>query len=181
MAIAAIPNGVHKRIVAFVSDGFRSSARLARQYGWIHQRCHFHLLAQLQVNRGAWKLRSSSDRPLRESIYQDVRSLLTETSVAQRETLVTRLRQSIAKPACPRRLGMIVRELLRHRASFLAYLQYPALNLPTTTNTVESMNRLLRRKTRMLPTPAALSLWVTVMVRTIKTITCNGHRINQIK
>src|SRR3989344_820551 len=45
--VAAIPQETKKRVKAFVSDGFRGSKLIAREHGWIHQRCHFHLLMAL--------------------------------------------------------------------------------------------------------------------------------------
>lgn len=181
MVIADIPGDIKKRIIAMVSDGFRSSRRIADSHGWILQRCHFHLIAQLQVNRGKWKLRGREDSLLRESIYHDVRMTLTERNPRRLQVIVKRLRATSNMPACPHRLAMIVREFLRTIDFFRSYLRYPQLNLPTTTNVVESMNNLLRKKVRMLPTPASLRLWAIAMIRTIKKLKCNGHIINQIK
>src|SRR3989338_2308511 len=43
VALATIPTETKKRTLAFVSDGFRGSKLIAKEQGWIHQRCHFHL------------------------------------------------------------------------------------------------------------------------------------------
>src|SRR3989344_1822329 len=181
MVIEYIPADIKERIIALVSDGFRSSRRIARSHGWIFQRCHFHLIAQLQVNRGKWKLKGREDASLRESMSQDVRTALTERDQRTLRLVIKRLQRSIILPLCPRRLGAIAREFLRNLDFFRSYLRYPELNLPITTNTVESMNNLVRKMTHMLPMPAALRVWSTAMIRIIKKLKCNGHIINQIK
>ncbi|MBI2604175.1 MAG: hypothetical protein HYW56_01380 [Candidatus Harrisonbacteria bacterium] len=181
LAIEHIPPELKKRVKALVCDGFRSSHRLAAKHGWTLQRCHFHLLLQLQANRGGWKLKRRADRKLRESMYQDVRAALATPNPKKLRQIVRRLRHALGQPQCPRRYGAIVREFLRRLEDFRAYLRQPELNPPITTNTMESMNKLIRAKTHMLPTPAALRQWTLAMVRTIKKLKCNGHITNQIK
>jgi len=51
-ALATIPPQIKKRVLAFVSDGFRGSKLITREHGWIHQRCHFHLLMALIRRHG---------------------------------------------------------------------------------------------------------------------------------
>ena len=59
------------------------------------------------------------------------------------------------------------------------YLQHPELHLPTTTNTIESMNKLIRKQCRCLKTPQSLQRWATAFIRMRPTITCNGHIFQQ--
>ena len=66
--IAEIPQPLKTRIKSFVSDGFRGSKRIVKEYRWIFQRCHFHLIAQLQVRRGRKKQPLQDDRRERKSI-----------------------------------------------------------------------------------------------------------------
>lgn len=181
LAIAAIPAEYRERIISFVSDGFHGSKRIIARYGWIHQRCHFHLIAQLQMNRGIWKLKNREERPLREKICQDVRAALEEPDDVLCGIITKRLQGSIALPACPRRLRIVVQDFLVNLDSFRAYLRYPDINLPATTNTLESMNHLIRGRTRMLPTPASLRAWATALIRVNRKLVCNGRNTNRIK
>ena len=63
--ISTLPVGVHKRIRALVSDQIRGITSLATQKGWVLQLCHFHLISQLQGNRGRRK-RKVAGRNMRE-------------------------------------------------------------------------------------------------------------------
>lgn len=180
-AIEAIPAEYRERIVALVSDGFHGSKRIVSTYGWIHQRCHFHLIAQLQMNRGSWKLKNREGRPLREAIYQDVRTALEERDDVRYRRVAKRLHRSIALPTCPRRLRIVVQDFLANFYPFRAYLHHPNLKLPTTTNTIESMNHRIRERTRTLPTPASLLAWATALIRVNRKLVCNGHNTNRIK
>lgn len=74
-----VPQSVRKRLIAFVSDDFRGSTRLAKKQNWVHQLCHFHLLARLQAVRGKRKT-NLPYRNLREKIYQDIRLILETTN-----------------------------------------------------------------------------------------------------
>ena len=174
--VATIPERVRKRIAAVVCDGFRGTARIARQNGWIIQRCHFHLISQLQVNRGRWK--QLPDSPEREAVYQAIRKVL----VARSEKLnrcVEELTVLLSKNDCPRRLGMIGREFLRRLDHFRAYMNHPELKLPHTTNAIESFNKIIRARCRQLRTPESLLLRATTVVRMRKTMTCNPKTFQQ--
>jgi hypothetical protein len=78
-------------------------------------------------------------------------------------------------------MGMIVREFLRRVDHFRAYRQYPELHLPTTTGSVEAMNRKVRdlmRQTRNIKSPQALHLWATALIRTRPIVKCNGKHFS---
>lgn len=108
--IDGLPEEAKTRVKAVVADGFRGIDRIAKSQNWILQRCHFHLIAQLQVNRGRWK--KMWDTPMREEIYQTVVKLLAARK--SKHDLEKHLRSLIKKPNCPHRLKMIASEFLRH-------------------------------------------------------------------
>ena len=147
---------------------------LCRHDGWIHQRCHFHLIAQLQIRRGQHKHLVTA--PLREAIYQALRTALGLSEGPALRPLETRLATLARHPECPRRFRMAVRDFLRQRDAFRAYQRYPELELPTTTNVVEAMARILRTQLPPLSTPEALQRWATALIRLRPTMVCNGHR-----
>lgn len=174
-AIDTIPEDIQKRVCAFVSDHFRASEKVARRYGWIHQLCHFHLLAELQKRRGTRK-RKIPGHHIREDVYQLVRSVLVSEAGAKRTTDIRKLIQCINQRDCPRKLGMIVREFLRTLDRYHAYRTYPAYTIPRTTGAAESLSKLVRKRTRPLKTPQAVQDWAVAFCRLRRTITCNGQR-----
>lgn len=173
--ISQVPPGLKNRIVALVSDGWRGVERVAKENSWVLQRCHFHFISQLQVNRGRWK--QLPDQRHREQIYQTARKLLTA------KTRLNSYKEQLFKltnhPQCPRRLRIIIHDYLRRLKHFRSYLKHSELNLPTTTNCVESMNKLIRKQCQHLNNPQALKRWSRIFLKFHPTIMCNGANYTQ--
>lgn len=172
-ALSTIPSAMNSRIKAFVSDGFRTAATLAEENGWIHQRCHFHLIAYLQVRRGRRK-QQIAGATVREMIYQAIMQLLSTQDLQSIRGATTQLQRAAGRPDCPRSLRMVAAEFLRALPEFRAYLQYPEWHLPTTTGTVEAMCKLIRKRAGTVRTAKSLILWATALIRLKSPITCNG-------
>jgi hypothetical protein len=173
--VDSIPPRVKNRVVAMVSDGFRGSSRIAKSHNWIFQRCHFHLFSQLQVNRGRWK--KLPNLKLREQICGTMRKILaTKTHLPE---YLNELIQLLNRPNCPRRLHAIGIELIRHHQEFRSYLNFPHFNLLNTTNSVESMNKIIRTGCRHLRTPESLILRSNCLIRLRKTIACKPKIFQQ--
>lgn len=172
-ALSTIPEKAKERLAALVSDDFRASDRLAKEYSLIHQLCHFHLIAQLQIRRGRRKS-TVEGRNVREDIYQTIRQALVATDEQELEQLQSTLQKLIRHPVCPKKLKMMVNQFLRSIDYYRAYLIYPELNLPNTTNAIESTCNLIRRSTVTLNTPKSLYLWSKSLIRLRSEITCNG-------
>jgi hypothetical protein len=161
-----------------VADNLPGMRRLAQQHGWVLQLCHFHLLLKLQVrHRGVrYALRGG---PVRHEIHQLIRSALTAPDGPRVHHALKRLRRLSQTDCGTARIQMTVREFLRDVQSYRSYLTHPAFGLPQTTNTVESMGRLLRemlRRSRAASNPGSLLRWTTAFVRLRARITCNGHQ-----
>lgn len=170
-AIDTIPRKTRKHILSFVSDHFSASDLVADTMGWIHQLCHFHLIAELQKRRGRkkWRLRGVS---IREEVYQCVVRLLRRDDRRLTERLIT----LVARKDCPRKIRMIVREFLRAKDRYAAYRKHPNLTIPNTTGAAESLIKLIRKRTWMLRTPQSILQWATAFVRLRKYIQCNGKQ-----
>ena len=172
-AIATIPPKVKSRIRAFVSDGFRGSQLLSEQNHWLHQRCHFHLLAALVRGKGKRRYRVRGSR-VRDKILEATRIVLSSRNadvLAQtRKTILTLVRH----PLCPPYIRKQSLEFLERERNFRTYLHYPKLNLPTTTSALESAGKLIRRATSTARTPQSVLLRATTFLRLRKSITCNG-------
>ena len=177
-AVAALPAPATSRIRALVADNLPGMRRLAQQHDWTLQLCHFHLLLKLQVrHRGVrYALRGGA---VRQEIHELIRTALAEPDNRRLQQAVERLRQLSQSNCGTRRIQMIVREFLRALPYYRSYLTHPQLGLPHTTNTVESMGRLLRdlfRRSRAGSNPASVLRWATAFMRLRPHITCNSHR-----
>jgi hypothetical protein len=179
-AFTTIPASIHKRIRASVSDEISGIIRLGTAQGWIVQLCHFHLISRLQNCRGR-RNRRLEDRPLREALYQHVRQALELPDGPRLQTVLKKLRHLVRQATGLRVMRMIVREFLRRINHFRAYRKYPELDLPTTTGSVEAMNRRVRdlmRQTRSISSPQALQLWAIALIRTRPIVVCNGKHFS---
>jgi hypothetical protein len=158
-----LPTGINNRIIAVVSDGIRGIETIAENRQWIQQRCHFHLLSQLQKMRG--KRSSTSGRIIREQIYATGAAALVEQSPRKLTRHCNRLNALSEDPLCPKAMKMIVRDFLRRLSAFRSYLAYPQLSLPTTVNVMESANSLIRRRVGTVNTPNAWQKWAIAIIR----------------
>lgn len=177
-AITTIPPTIKKRVCAFVSDGFRGSQLLSEQNGWLHQRCHFHLLANMVRGKGKRRYRIRSSR-LRDKLLAATRIMLTSQNTNVLPRARKTIRGLIGRPTCPPYIHKQALEFLEREQDFRTYLQYPKLNLPTTTNAIESTGQMMRKATRTARTPQSLLLRATAFLRLKKYVVCNGN-INQI-
>ena len=179
-ALATIPAYIHRRIRASVSDEVAGIIRLGTAQGWIVQLCHFHLISRLQNCRGR-RNRRLAGRPLREALYQLTRKALDLPDGPSLQTVLKELRHLVGQATGLRVIRMIVGEFLRRIDHFRAYRKYPELDLPSTTGSVEAMNRRVRdlmRQTRSISSPKALQLWATALIRTRPSVMCNGKHFS---
>ena len=173
MVLATLSPETKKRILAFVSDGFRGSKLVAKEHGWIHQRCHFHLLMALirRHGRRSYRVKGSA---VREKLLTVVRVLLTTTDDTVMRTQKLKAQRLLSHSLCPPWIRKQTVEFLRTLDDFRAYLNHPSLNLPTTTNSIESTGKLIRKATSTARTPQSVLLRATAFLRLRKSITCNG-------
>ena len=177
---AAIPPQAMHRIRAMVVDNLPGMQKLASQHGWVLQLCHFHLLLKLQAQRRGlrYTLRGGS---VREEIHRLIRSALGLPAGDRLTKILERLRRLSQGDCGTQRIQTTVREFLKCLQYYRSYLAHPHLGLPHTTNSMESMGRLLRemfRSSRAGSNPAAVLLWATAFIRMRSQIKCNGHQIN---
>lgn len=172
--VGTIPSHAKERIRALVSDGLRGFQQLSEREGWEHQRCHFHLLSALV--RGKSKRRyAARGSAARDAILKAVRILLADSSKQKCESARRTLSRYATDPSCPAYVRKHVMEFLEREDDFRTYVHHPALDLPTTTNAVESAGRLVRKATRTARTPESVLLRATALLRLKKSIACNGN------
>ncbi len=180
-ALAAIPPAATHRIQAMVVDNLPGMQRLAHQRRWVLQLCHFHLLLKLQAQRRGvrYTLRGGS---VREEIHQLIHNALELPDGNRLSRALEQLRRLSHGDCGTLRIQTTVREFLKGLPFYRSYLTHPHLELPRTTNSVESMCRLLRemfRSSRAGSNPASVLLWATALIRLRPKVTCNGHPFNR--
>lgn len=136
-AFAALPQELENRIIAVVSDGATSIMSLIKkEKRWIIQRCHFHLIAAVQhyISTGP----RSRNREHAQHIMKTVQDILSTHQPERLETLLADLKTLYYQS---RSLGLrrVLRGLMADVDEYHAYLKYPELHLPTTSNAAESL------------------------------------------
>lgn len=177
-ALASIPVDVNRRIRGIVADGFRGSKLVARERGWVLQRCHRHLDVLLRGSTGRRKRRLRGGE-VRGKIIAAVREARTTPDPKRVAELRSLLREQAAYPDLTVRIRGAVRRFLHDLEHYRAYLNYPDLALPVTTNAVESRNSRLRDVLRCINSPEAALLRLRTYTRLHPTIRCNCPKIPQ--
>lgn len=165
-AVSQIPPYAQKRICALVSDGLRGLRLLAKERGWHYQWCHFHLLGRMANVFGTRK-RTVTWLKGRRTSETCIREIIKTPSKRRVRILSQKLVALARDPECPRKIRMIIREVLRHTDELRTYLDYPELQLPATSNVMESLNSRLRSlagRSRGFRTGQSLERWLIAYV-----------------
>lgn len=169
-AWAQLPTMLRRRICALVCDGHVGLVAFGYRQKWIVQRCHFHLLANLQMYLGTRDYRRNL------KVCALVRALITTMDSGQASQILSELAE-LRTVSRSRGMRRVLSGLQANYQDFQSYLRHPEFNLPTTTNAAESCVsgvRELMRRCRGFRSEKALQLWVTGHVLWKKIIRCNG-------
>ena len=175
-AFSLLDPAIFNRICAVVSDGVSGLNVYAREHNWISQRCHIHLIRTLYPLLGK-RNSTAKHKKLRARMYQCILEILKIPDHKRAKQLVSQLSKMAYCPYCPKWFAFRTRGFLKQYQDFRSYLNHPELNLPKTTNSAESVFRLLSdtlRQTRGFRTPQAMEKWITLQFKIIKSIKCNG-------
>lgn len=166
-----IASAATHRIRALVSDGLRGMKELAASKGWFYQRCHFHIWAQLRP--WLWILRQDDADALTAAVSVGLTTQDPELAAAAHANL----RDYISAT----RYGVsgVLKQLLRDWAAARCYLDHPDLHIPTTTNVVESMHKLMRQTVSKASTLEGIMRRATGLTRVHPPLTCNGYTFQQ--
>lgn len=165
-AFEEIPPLSEKRIRALISDGLRGIRLLAKERGWQYQWCHFHLLGRMANVFGTRK-RTVAWLEGRRTAEVCIRELIVTPSKQRVHVLSQRLTMLSRAPECPRKIRMVIHEVLRYTDELRTYLDHPELRLPATSNVMESLNSRLRSlagRSRGFRTGKALERWIVAYV-----------------
>lgn len=170
-----LPNDVKKRVLALVCDGNSALVSIAKQQGWILQRCHFHLKHRIAnyIRTGPMARR----RVLGLKIKKLVDTILLEPDENKIIGALEELKLILFKKIKSRFLKKYIRGFINNYQHYRSYLYYPELNLPNTSNSVESLNNLVRNmqhKARGFRSKRSLEKWIIALCKFRQSITCNG-------
>jgi len=174
LAIQGIPAEVRTRIRVMVCDGVQALGAIAREEGWILQRCHFHLRARLF---SFCSPRRFSKKPeLGRHIQKLVEIVLSGRNEENIQKAIEELAM-IKNEVSARSFRTVLSGLTKHYADYRAYLRYPQYHIPCTSNSAEFMIgqiRGLQYRARGFNSLKSLSSWIEAYCKFTKTITCNG-------
>lgn len=162
---AFVPAFLHSRIKALVCDGKVGLPQLAHEYGWLVQRCQFHLIVRLQLKRSKYAL--SRHRKEGIKLYELARTVCDTTS---KKKLIVALGMlwRIAKYEKNIHLKTIISGFVKHYHDYRTSLEHPEFHIPTTTNSVESLNSIIRSflyRMRGCRTSHSVLLWIEALLK----------------
>lgn len=169
-AWSKVPDSLKRRIGGLVCDGHKWLVALGHRHEWALQRCHFHLLANLQMYLG------TRNALLRQEVLRHVRVILSTTDPMRSGKSLHAL-HALRRTSRSRGMRRVLSGLATNYQDFQTYLRHSNLNLPTTTNSAESYIsgiRNLMRRSRGFRSEKSLQLWVSGYISWRKTIYCNG-------
>lgn len=173
-ALDALPASVRNRTKALVSDGHRGLVYYARWKGWVVQRCHFHLLASIQGRRSRWG--QSRHREEGERCYRLVKEVLTTPDEIRVLPLLNEI-EALAWETTSPQLRKVLFGFATNIRHYRSYLVHPELNLPITSNAVESLIGALHElchRARGFRTLESFSRWIAALIKERRVIRCNG-------
>jgi len=173
-AFNAIPDNVRKRIRVLVCDGLQSFRGIAHNEGWILQRCHFHLRARLVHN---CSIRRFGHRPKFSRRILQLCDIILKTGNEKQLNQALNQLELMKKSITSRSFRSVISGFLKNYEEYRAYLYFPEMHLPTTSNTVENLIgqiRNLQRRAKGFRSLKSLTSWIEAYCKFTKTVTCNG-------
>ena len=175
-ALDRLPEKTRSSIVALVCDGHGGLVNYARQYGWLIQRCHFHLIARLQSRRSKW--RTGRHQKEGKRIYDLVNKVLAGKNKKVILKALVELEEIGWLSSSPE-IARTLSGFVKHYEDYRTYLRYPELNLPRTSNTAESLIGCVQKlcqRTRGFASLDSLREWIEALIKYKKIIKCNGMK-----
>ena len=123
----------------------------------------------LSISGLVWALQVQAALPDFTDLVKDVAPAVVNIS-----TRSTRVAEQNPQMPDLEQLPPFFREFFERERDFRAYLIHPKLNLPKTTNAMESTGKLVRAATRTARTPESLKLRAIAFLRLKRSVVCNG-------
>lgn len=173
-ALETIHPDALKRVKALVSDGHCGLMSFAARHGWLVQRCHIHLIMAIQARRSRWAM--SRKRAEGIEIHSLVGCVLTDPCSKRATQALARI-EEIGWLSPSKMLEKVLRGFVTSAEDYRTYLTHPKLNLPTTSNTAESLNALVNdlfSRAHGFRTVTSLNAWIIALCKERGTMKCRG-------
>jgi len=173
-AFNQLPWGVRSRIVALVCDGRTALVYLAQKRGWLVQRCHFHLRARISNYTSSFYL--SRHPEVAQKVNGLVTIVLNNKDKEEVDKALGEL-ESYRIALFSTGLRKVISGFVKNYNDYRTYLNHPELNLPTTTNSAESLISAIREvqhRARGFRSINSLETWIVGLLKYRKYQTCNG-------
>lgn len=173
-ALETIPPGTLKRVKALVSDGHRGLMSFASWHSWLVQRCHIHLIMAIQARRSRWSMGRKRNEGEELQVLTDC--VLSDPCPKKVAKALERI-EEIGWLTSSKMLKKVLQGFVTSAEDYRTYLNHPKLNLPTTSNTAESLNALvddLSSRARGFRTVTSLNAWIIALCKDRGTIKCRG-------
>ena len=178
LAFSKISKETLERVVALVSDGRSGLISIAKRKGWINQRCHFHLRYRI-ANYARTGILARNNIAGRIKMLVDV-TLTSHNKNTVHEALNKLI---ILKPEISSKgLKTVISGFIKKFDDYRTYLDYPDLNLPTTSNSIESLISSVREllyEAKGFRSIKSLNEWIIALLKHKRFITCNGCNYQQ--
>lgn len=174
IAFEEVPDQLKKQIIALVCDGKQGLRGAALRNGWLIQLCQFHLISSIKNYATGHPGTKWYERG--KIILDNLHIALTTPNKEKLEDALENLR-FVADVITHKALARIIRWFLVQHGRYRTYLDHPHLNLPTTTNSAEALNGMVREllgRSRGFRSAKSLTNWIRAFCLHQKTITCNG-------
>lgn len=173
-AMEAVHGDVLKRVKALVSDGHCGLMSEAKWRRWLIQRCHIHLLMAIQARRSRW----SMGRHQKEGneLHHLTQCVLKDPDTQKALHALSRI-EEIGWTTTSKMLQKVLLGFVTSSQDYRTYLTHPELQLPTTSNTAESLNALidaLSIRARGFRTVTSFDAWITALCKDRGTMKCRG-------
>jgi hypothetical protein len=179
--IGSIIPSVRQRIAGLVSDGFPGADKICGEYGWIQQRCHWHMLMMFGGSRKPQRRSRKLLRRIRDLACQAAWLVLHTTDEERLSVALGVLATLVPMvPQRARRLPGVIRQFTIDSGSGRSYLNEPRLGMPTTTGAIESLHSRIRIATKRVHSARAVQLRTACLVRLNPTTCCNPGSHQQI-
>lgn len=176
-AVDSIPRNILQNIKVLICDGKSGLLHIGRASGWLIQRCQFHLIARLQLKRSKYAL--SRHREEGVMLYELAKTVCMTTSKNELNESLSKL-SLVAQSESNRYLKTIISGLVKNFIQYRTYLTHPKLNIPETTNPIESVNSLIRqliRKMKGFENENSAREWIRALLKERKFVRLKRHRI----
>lgn len=170
-ALLRLPHEMHERIIALVCDGHTGLIAVAKGFGWVVQRCHFHLLLRIERCMSLGSRGKNVKLAIRLKKLAQCILYRNDCEVLDALHQLATIKPTITSPA----FRTVISGLLSHYRDYRRYLEFPLYCLPTTSNSAEHLIGLIRGlqyRARGFRTPTSFMAWVTGFCKHQKIITC---------